>query len=219
MLCSYLAAAGCAETASGAAAMRQFRIEVGVESDPGEAVAGASIARDGRELGRTGASGSVQLSLDGRAGDVVALQVTCPADYASPDKAVSVTLRTLVGGLVPKYRAQCQPVVRSLVVAVRAKGGANLPVRYHGREIARTDAEGAAHTLLKVAPAEQVTLVLDTSDPTRARLRPNNPEFTVIMPPRDEVAVFDQTFTEPPPPPAKRAAPPRPLGPQKITGR
>jgi hypothetical protein len=101
---------------------------------------------------------------------------------------------------------------------VRARGGADLPVKHLGREIARTDAEGVAHALLKVAPTEQVTLVLDTSDPAHERLRPKNPEYTLVMRARDEVAVFDQTFTLQPLPRAK--AKPRhsiPVGPQKIT--
>jgi len=224
LFCSWLALAlhACTSAASGSGSTLQFPIEVGIESDPGEPVTDAAVARDGRELGRTAVNGMVHLSLEGRAGDVVALQVSCPTDYASPDRALNVTLLPLVGGVVPKYRTHCQPVVRSLVVAVRAKGGANLPIKYHGREIARTDADGAAHTLLKVPPAEQVTLVLDTTDPAHARLRPNNPELTVTMPPRDELAVFDQAFSEakpPAPPRTKRTPPPLPLGPQKITGR
>ena len=108
--------------------------------------------------------------------------------------------------------------MRSLVVAVRAKNGPNLPVKYLGRELARTDAEGVAHALLKVAPSEQVTLVLDTSDPAHERLRPKNPEYTLVMRARDEVAVFDQTFTLQPLPRAKaKALQPTPIGPQKIT--
>ena len=185
----------------------KFQVEVSVESDPGEALAGAVIARAGRELGRTAQQGTIRLALGGQSGDTIALEVRCPDGYASPDKPLQVSLRPLVGDVVPRYRAHCQALVRSLVVAIRAKGGSDVPVKYHGREIARTDAEGSAHALLRVPPREPITFVLDTGAPAHAQLRPKSPEFTVNMPARDEVAVFDQTFTT--------EAPPRP----KSTGR
>jgi hypothetical protein len=193
-----------------------FQIEVGVESDPGEPLSHAAISKAGRELGRTSSQGAVRLALNGESGDTIALEVSCPEGYASPDKPLLVTLRPLVGNAVPKYRARCQALVRSLVVAVRAKGGHDLPVKYHGREIARTDAEGAAHTLLRVAPTEEVTLVLDTSAPSHAQLRPKNPELTVRMPARDEVAVFDQAFSEAPQPKQPRRSTRAHVGPVQI---
>jgi len=201
----------------GGAASTRFEVEVQVESDPGKPLAAAGIFSGSNELGRTGEDGRVRVALTGHNGDVIALRVHCPERFASPSKALSVTLLPLVGqGVVPQYRAQCQPLVRSLAVAVRAKGGANVPLKHMGREIARTDADGAAHALLEVAPAEQVTLVLDTSEPAHERLRPKNPEFTLVMPARDEVAVFDQTFTELAPPPKKAQPVARPLGPTRI---
>lgn len=208
--------AGCA-TASGSGAQR-FEVDVRVESDPAKPLAAVGIMQGSAELGRTAADGSVRVALRGSNGDVVSLRVACPEGYASPDKPLSITLRTLVGSsVVPQYRAQCEPLVRTLVVAVRAKGRANVPIKHLGREIARTDADGTAHALLKVPPSEQVTLVLDTAAPERERLRPKSPEFTLVMPPRDQVAVFDQTFTELPPPAAKRKrAAPRANGPVKI---
>jgi hypothetical protein len=90
-----------------------------------------------------------------------------------------------------------------------------LPVTYRGREIARTDASGAAHVLLKSAPKEPVTLVLDTSGETQ--LRPKNPELNLEMPFEDKLVVFDQSFTRDAPL-VKRAAKPRgSLGPTPIT--
>ena len=210
---------GCA-TGSGAAGQR-FDVDVRVESDPAKPLAAVGILQGSAELGRTNEDGSVRVQLTGRNGDVVSLRVACPEGYASPEKPLSITLRPLVGAsVVPQYRAQCEPLLRTLVVAVRAKGGAGLPVKHLGREIARTDAEGAAHALLKVPPSEQVTLVLDTASPERERLRPKSPEFTLVMPPRDQVLVFDQAFTEAPLPVAKkRKVAPQPTGPIKIVRR
>jgi hypothetical protein len=211
-------AISCTAAPSDSSAAQKFAFDVAVESDPGKPLKRVQILRGATELGRTADDGTARVTLEGRSGDVIMVQVVCPDGYAARDKSLSVTLRSFVGTSVPQYRAQCEPLLRSLVVAVRAKGGADLPVMYLGREIARTDAEGVAHALLKVAPTEQVTLVLDTSDPAHERLRPKSPEYTLVMRARDEVAVFDQTFTLQPVPRAK--AKPRqsvPVGPQKIT--
>lgn len=212
---------GCATAASGAAGQR-FDVDVRVESDPSKPLESVGILQGSAELGRTAADGSVRVALRGRNGDVVSLRVACPEGYASPDKPLSITLRPLVGSsVVPQYRAQCEPLLRTLVVAVRAKNGGNLPVKHLGREIARTDADGTAHALLKVPASEQVTLMLDTATPERERLRPKSPEFTLVMPARDQLAVFDQSFTEAAPPVSKRKpkATAPVLGPIKIERR
>jgi hypothetical protein len=211
-------ALGCGTVASTSAGTQRYEVDVRVESDPSKPLAAVGILQGAKELGRTSKDGTARVALSGKNGDVVTLQVACPEGFAPVDKPLSVVLRPLVGrSVVPQYRARCEPLMRSLVVAVRAKGGPNLPLTHLGREIARTDAEGAAHALLKVSPAEQVTLVLDTSCPGCERLRPKSPELSLLMPPRDQVAVFDQPFTEQAPPVVKKKhAAPKVLGPVKI---
>jgi hypothetical protein len=211
-------ATGCGAVSSATPSVQRYEIDVRVESDPSKPLAAVGIRQGSNELGRTDAAGSARVALAGKNGDVVTLNVACPEGYASPEEPMSITLRLLLDkSVVPQYRAQCQPLMRSLVVAVRAKGGANLAVKHLGREIARTDAEGVAHALLKVSPAEQVTLVLDTSGPEHERLRPKSPEFSLMMPARDDVAVFDQTFSELVPPAVKKKREaPAVLGPVKI---
>jgi len=189
---------------------------VQIESDPGKPLAGVPIALDGSVLGRSDARGHARLVLNGSPGDVVELSVSCPAGHRAAGKPLSVVLRALAEpGQVPQYRALCAPLVRSLVVAVRAERGGNLPVKYLGREVARTDAAGAAHALLEVEPDQPVSVVLDTSAPEHAQLRPQNPELKLVMPARDELALFEQTFTL-----AEAAKPrrkPRPSGPTRLT--
>lgn len=216
-LVAFAATAACATASSGAGGPQRFEVDVRVESDPGKPLESVGILQGPAELGRSAADGTVRVALQGRNGDVVSLHVACPENYASPDKPLSVTLRPLVGASTPQYRAQCEPLLRTLVVAVRAKGGADVPIKHMGREIARTDADGTAHALLKVPPTEQVTLVLDTTAQPHERLRPKSPEFTLVMPARDEVAVFEQTFSEAAPP-VVRAKPRQPKvnGPIKI---
>lgn len=214
-----IAAWGCGATASPATTTgSRFEIDVRVESDPSKPLAAVGILQGAKELARTSQDGTARVKLAGKNGDVIALRVACPEGFATPEKPLSITLRPLVGtAVVPEYRAQCEPLVRSLVVAVRTKNGADLPVKHLGREIARTDADGVAHALLRVPPSEQVTLVLDTSDPARERLRPKSPELTLLMPARDQVAVFDQAFSELAPPVVKRKKlAPQPVGPVKI---
>lgn len=177
-----------------------FPVIIEAESDPGQPLANVGVVLQGRELGRTEADGSLRLQLQGEPGETHALNVVCPADYAAPSKPLSVALRPLVEeGSVPRYRAHCSPVTRSLVVAVRAKNGSNLPLLYQGREIARTDADGVAHALVRVSPAEHLAFVLDTSAPDKMQLQPNSPELTKIMPAYDDVVVFEKTFTKPEP--------------------
>lgn len=206
-----LAAVGCEPDV----ADRTFNVLIQVESDVGVPLAGARILRDNREQGLTAHDGILRLSLKGHEGEIAAVRVACPEDFASPEAAISVSLRSLAGSnSVPRYKAMCPPLLRNLVVAVRTQHAHGLPVTFRGREIARTDQSGAAHVLLRAPPKEQIALTLDTSaDPL---LRPKNPELTVDMPPQDKIVLFDKTFTreQPPAPRAKRA--PRPVGPVPV---
>jgi hypothetical protein len=179
-----------------AAAAPPYELTVRVESDPGRPLAGARLMRAGKLLGTTDDKGTVQVAVAGSAGETLELEAACPAGHRSPDKPLSVVLKPLMeNGRRPEYRVSCAPLVRSLVVSVRAQNGAGLPVKYLGKEIARTDANGAAHALLKVSPGETVTVVLDTSAPEHAGLMPQNPELKLTVPERDDVVLFDQTFT------------------------
>lgn len=195
--------------------LRNFPLEVHVESDPGVALAGARILYNNQERGRTGSDGKLRLALTGREGETTGLRVQCPDTYRSPEGALSVALRTLVSDTVPRYHVMCPPQLRSLVVAVRTQRGSGLPVTYRGRELARTDQNGAAHVLLQAPAKEHVTLVLDTS--ADKQLRPKNPELSVEMPFDDKLVVFDQSFTRDAPSAKRAARPAAALGPTPIT--
>jgi hypothetical protein len=180
-----------------AAASPQYELFVRVESDPGVPLAGAQVSRHGVPLGTSDKKGVIALSVAGTPGEEVELETTCPAGHAPPNTPLSITLRTLAEeGRRPEYHVSCAPLVRSLVVSVRAQNGPRLPVKYLGKEIARTDNAGAAHALLKVRPGETVTISLDTSAPERSGLMPQNPELKLTAPARDDVVLFDQAFTE-----------------------
>ncbi len=194
-----------------------YPIVVRAESDPGAPLANVQLAHAGKVLGKTDASGALQLALPGAPGEHVMLDVGCPEGHRKSAQPLRVVLRPLAeANRKPEYRVTCKPELRSIVISVRAPKGANVPLRYLGKEIARTDEQGAAHAALKVAPQENVIVVLDTNAPEHRMLRPQNPELKITVPDRDEVVLFDQTFTV-----EKVKGPPRkrePVGPVRIGG-
>lgn len=168
---------------------------VRVESDPGIPLEGAQVMFDGHELGRSDARGLLTLELSGPPGEQVALEVRCPAGHRAPKPTLMVTLRTNSDPTRrPEYRAECRPELRTLVVAVRAQNAPFVPVLHLGKEVARTDAQGAAHARLRLHPDESIELQLDTSAGDHRQLRPKSPGFSFTMPDRDEVVLFDQSF-------------------------
>ena len=170
-----------------------FDIEVAVTGDPGEAVEGAKIVFGGEEVGVTGRAGTAKLRLEGQEGEQFSLTIKCPTGFSSPKKPIAITLRRIVGqSKVPRYDVRCAPTTRTIVVAVRATNGPNLPVKYLGQELARTDAFGAAHVMLELTPNSQLQLTLDTTD--AANLQPQNPTGNFEVRQEDDVFVFDQEF-------------------------
>lgn len=208
---SCAAAVGCeAEPAD-----RVFPVVIQVESDVSVPLPGARVLWNNHEQGVTADDGSLRMSLSGHEGDSAAVRVVCPADYASPESAIRVALRSLANAsAVPRYKALCPPLLRSLVVAVRTQHAPGLPLTFRGREIARTDHTGTAHVLLRVPPKEQIALQLDTA--AEPLLRPKNPELTLDMPPQDKIVLFDKTFTREQPPAPKTRQRPKPAGPTPI---
>lgn len=168
-------------------------IVIHVAGDPGQAIAGATIQYNGKKVSESGADGIAPLKLNGKDGETYELSVKCPDGFLSPTKPVHVMLRRLADpGKKPEYDVSCPPTTRTVVVAVRADNGANLPVMYLGREVAHTDSAGAAHVMFKLKPDESFALVLGTDG--NDRLRPQNPTASFIVRDRDDVFTFDQKF-------------------------
>jgi hypothetical protein len=173
-----------------------FELLVHVESDPGRALAGAVAVVNGRERGTTQADGRARLSFVGNEGDTFDLWVRCPEGYTSPTKPVAASLRRLAEpSRLPEYDATCPPNQRAVVVAIRADNGANLPILYLNREVARTDASGAAHVLLPAKPGDSFELMIGTGERGNEKLRPQNPSQPFIVRGQDEVFLFEQRFT------------------------
>lgn len=177
-------------------ATHRYQFSVHISGDPGRAVAGASLTFKGRQLAASDSSGIAKLSAQGQEGETVDFGVTCPEGYRSPTAPLSVRLTTLRDdSRIPEYQATCAPALRDVVVAVRAENGADLPVKYLGREVARTDAAGAAHFLVRVEPGSQLEVALDTHD--KRSLRPQDPVAHFLTRSQDELFVFEQPFVLP----------------------
>lgn len=206
-----LAASGCDKDLS-----KQYQLVLRVSSELDHGVVGARASLAGRALGSSDASGALHIQLRGREGEVVPIEVECPPGHRSPP-AVRVPLRQVGRNadghdVTPEFTATCTPLTHSIVVALRAENGPNLPLLHLGRELARTDSSGAAHLRLDVASDEVVELVLDTSE--QPRLRPRNP--IVRLPPgqRDEITAVDQKLSVLPRPATKKLTVPH--GPTRI---
>jgi hypothetical protein len=170
-----------------------FQALIKVEGDPGQPIAGTEVLFKGKQIGITNQAGALEFKLKGSEGQVFDLIVKCPQGYVSPSKPLTVTLRRLADPkATPEYRVICQPSLRTIVVAVRADNGPNLPVVYLGRERTRTDQSGAAHLVLQVPPNQPVQLKLDTTEATD--LRPESPTQTVPVKNADDVIVLEQAF-------------------------
>ncbi|HEX4339105.1 MAG TPA: hypothetical protein VH062_24525 [Polyangiaceae bacterium] len=177
----------------GAPARSDYGLSIRVDSDPGRPLTGAQVKLGDKKIGVTGQSGVVKAIAHGAEGDVLSFEITCPEGYQSPSRPLAVVLRRLSEkDRVPEYVAECRPTERTLVVAVRAEHGPNLPVMYLGREVARTDRSGAAHLSLRSPPEETVELSLDTS--SNPRLRPHEPSARFRVGQADDLVVLDENF-------------------------
>jgi hypothetical protein len=168
------------------------RVVVQAETAGHQPLAEVEVLRHGRVVGKTSATGSLTLHLEGSEGQRFELEARCPATYVPERQPLSVTLRRLVEtGKLPTYRVDCQPSTRTSVVAVRATNGPDLPVMYLGRELARTDSSGVAHVALTLRPGERYELSLDTAGKP---LTPKNPRAVFVVGNEDELVFFDQRF-------------------------
>jgi hypothetical protein len=172
---------------------QQYQFLVRVQSDPARPLSHVNLAHAGKPLGSSDARGLIRLAARGKEGETLSFDVRCPPGHRQTSKPLSVVLRRLVEReKLPEYLVSCPPLKRTIVIAVRAEHGANLPVLYLGRELARTDRFGAAHVLLEAEPEDSLEITLDTSE--QPGLRPSNPSARFAVGARDEVLAFNQTF-------------------------
>ena len=172
-----------------------FKVAVSVESDKDVPLPGVVIQRNNKEIGKTEPNGKATLVFRGEEGDQIDVWVKCPEGFDSPTKPTTVALRRLADPTkVAEYPVKCPPAERKVVVALRSDNGANLPVKYLNREIARTDASGAATFMLSGKPGDHMEFTLDTTDKANDNLRPQNPTVAVVVDNKDNYYALDQPF-------------------------
>jgi hypothetical protein len=185
-------------------ALDEYEFSIRVESDPGRLLSGATLLGTGESRTVSDEAGLVRLRVTGQQGQRLQFQVRCPYGHRSPEQPLEVTLTRLgAEAPPPEYAVRCAPELRSVVIAVRAQQGPDLPVTYLGREVARTDRSGAAHVTMQLPPHEPIELSLDTS--AAPRLKPRNPTQSFEPPDVDAILLFDASFVvDKPPPKPKR---------------
>lgn len=181
-------------------------IKVRVAGEPGDPMSDIPILLDGREIGHTDDEGVAAFSVAGDDGRPFNLAVTCPTGSVSSARPLDLVLRRM--DKAPLYEFQCVSTERAVVVAVRSEGASDVPIKYLGREIARTDGEGYALVQLVPKSGEVVHLTLDTSsDPKHAALRPISPQVAVGANEDGVFTVVQKFVTEKGPPRRKYVAP------------
>jgi hypothetical protein len=172
-----------------------FRVAVVVQSDKDVPLPGVVVRRGDKDLGKTEPNGKAILTFRGEEGDQIDVWVKCPDGFDSPTKPTTVALRRLADpNKLAEYPVMCPPAERKVIVAVRTDNGPNLPVKYLGREWARTDASGAATFMLSGKPGDHMEFTLDTSDKANERLRPQNPTVSLVVDNKDNYYQLDQPF-------------------------
>ena len=171
-----------------------FRVAVVVQSDKDVPLPGAIVRRGEKEIGKTEVNGKAVLTFHGEEGDQIDVWVKCPEGFDSPSKPTTIGLRRIGDQKLAEYPVMCPPAERKVIVAVRTDNAANLPVKYLGREIARTDASGATTFMLAGKPGDHMEFTLDTSDKANERLRPQNPAMSLVVDNKDNYYQLDQPF-------------------------
>jgi len=182
-----------------------FPISISARSDGQTPVPGVAISLGKQLLGTTDGSGSASVTLHGAEGDTLALNVKCPAAYASPERPLVVGLRQLGDGSTrARFEVECFSLVHSVVVGIRADNGPHLPILRLKSVVGQTDEQGVAHVLLQAAANEQIALTLDTS--RNPSLLPQSPTLDFATRDSDEFLLVTQKFTVKQAPPRRVVA-------------
>lgn len=187
-----------------------FRFEIVVKGEGAIPLAGIPIMAGERELKRTDAQGMASVESRQADGESITLGIVCPQD-AMPVEPVQVRVQRTESRVSSRFERVCRSRLRTVGVIFRTENGPNLPVYYLGREVARTDASGAAHFVMRAEAGQGFELTLRTED---EKLRPQNPPFQVTVPTDDDVIVLNQTFARDKPKPVHYG--PRPTGPRRL---
>ncbi|WP_394847135.1 hypothetical protein LZC95_06655 [Pendulispora brunnea] len=180
------------------------------QAENGSPVGGVEVFTGPRLVARTEADGRARLDVRGAEGETFSVQVRCPSGFRSPTAPLPIRNFDVGSSTPAEYSVMCRSLRHTLVVAVRASDGPNLPVFYLGKEVARTDRSGSAHVSMDMEVHDRAQLVLGTGGKENEKIHPQNPAATFEMPDHDDIQVFEMKFTRDKP---KVVRKPRPAGP------
>jgi hypothetical protein len=166
------------------------------ESDPGHPLAEVSISIEERAVGSSDEHGLLQTVLSGGFGQKLAARYVCPEGYRAEREAVDLQFPdpawSETGLSSVEIALRCQPDLRTVAIAVRAKAGAGLPVLLNGELVAETNATGISHFATEAAPGDELVVELDTTK--QPNLRPRSPRRHFVVRDREEAFVLTQSF-------------------------
>jgi len=185
-------------------------VTIRAKNELGEPVADAKllgVSPPNQPEPKTDRDGVAYLYITAAEGATFLVRVECPPGYRSPPQPVAVQRFSVAATKsVPEYLVVCHELRHTMVVAVRAEDGPNLPILYLDKEVARTDRSGAAHVTFAMDVHDRITLTIGTPGKENEKLRPQNPFNVFEMGDQDDYQVFTQKFVRPkPPPPAVHA--------------
>jgi hypothetical protein len=188
------------------------RILVQVSASNGSPLSGVAVRPSAGSSGTTNEEGVATLFLEGEEGTKIDLSVACPEGYVAPANLGRVVVRR--ASRAPHIEIPCKPYQHAVLIAFKTTGATNIPIRYLGEEIARTDGAGYALVELEPKVGETLDFTLGTDNPDQRWLRPQNPQRTVLVPEGEETLTIEQKFVEERPkvkktPPKKIAVPKR----------
>jgi len=186
-------------------------VVIRARADNGTPVGNVEIYMGPRLVAQTDIEGRAQLDVRGAEGETFSLQVKCPDGFRSPNAPLPVRNFGIGASAPPEYGVTCHETRHTMVVAVRASDGPNLPVYYLGKEIARTDRSGSAHVSMDMEVHDRVELMLGTSGKENEKIHPQNPAATFEMSDHDDIQLFEMTFTRDKPKVVRKAKPSGPV--------
>ncbi len=163
-----------------------------VERDPGVPIAEAPVLYKDKLIKNTDANGAAFLQLQKPDGEEVELNITCPPDTTQAPALRIKVLRVKEQKYLEQH-VRCAPLIRHIAVSVRVDDGPGLPISYFGEVKATTDASGAAHFLMDVAPNKQVKLRIDAS--AYPKLKPQYDEVAFKVADADDMFSVKSKFT------------------------
>lgn len=182
-----------------------------VTTTQGRPVNGAEVRLRGSVTARSDEAGSARVVIGGKDGESFELHIQCPAPLRSPVRPLVVRRLDIKGGAV-EHSVKCEETQRTLIVAVRADNGPDLPIVYLGNEIGRTDRSGAAHLKIDANIHERVELTLSTAQKKMKGVHPQNPVAVFEPADHDEIREFAVDFKSDPKKQGPKPAAPK--GPQ-----